>query len=279
MGLFGLYLKHAYTVEASFYMHTDWLMFARKVLNIEGHNLSRLRRILRSFYQAFDHMFVLNSDQQDWLSGTQMNLNPKKVHLTAHWTNARFKPAFSNKKKLFGIPEESPVLLYVGRISKEKGVLELTMIYQKVKQKYPKARLAVVGKGPVVQQLKDENPDAVFIDWVDRDQLPEIYSSADILILPSRFDTFSNVVLESLSCGLPVIAYNTKGPKNIIRDGKDGYLVNNQHEISERIIHFLGSKDKEKDSFKRSAIERAASYNPDVIITNLMESVGLHETK
>ena len=61
MGFFGLYLKQAYTVETSFYMHTDWLMFARKVLNIEGHNLNRVRRMLRSFYKAFDKVFELNS--------------------------------------------------------------------------------------------------------------------------------------------------------------------------------------------------------------------------
>jgi len=80
MGIFGLYLKHAYTVEASFYLHTDWLMFAQKELNIEGHNLNRVRRILRSFYKAFDNVIVLNSDQKKWLSGSQMGLNPEKVH-------------------------------------------------------------------------------------------------------------------------------------------------------------------------------------------------------
>ena len=91
MGIFGLYLKHAYTVEASFYMHTDWLMFARKVLNIEGSNLNRVRRILRSFYKSFDNVLVLNSDQKKWLSGSQMGLNPNKVHQAAHWLNTHFE--------------------------------------------------------------------------------------------------------------------------------------------------------------------------------------------
>ncbi len=273
LGLFGLYLKHAYTVEASFYMHTDWLMFARKVLNIEGRNLDRVRRMLRSFYKAFDHVFVLNSDQKKWLSGSQMNLNPNKVHQTAHWVNDRFKPTFSNKKKLFGIPEETFVLLYLGRISKEKGVLELSAVYQKIKQKHKNVKLVIVGRGPETQQLKDENPDAVFIDWVEHDLLPEIYSSADLLILPSRFDTFSNVVLESLSCGLPVVAYNTKGPKDIISNGKDGFLVNSQHEMSEKIIEFINNN--EKAAFKQSTVEKAATYNPETIMSYLMKIVGL----
>ncbi|MCL2041635.1 MAG: glycosyltransferase [Bacteroidales bacterium] len=274
MGLFGLYLKHAYTVEASFYLHTDWLMFARKALNIEGANLNRVRRILRFFYNAFDNVLVLNSDQKKWLSGSQMELNPDNVHQTAHWVNTYFKPVPPDKNKIFGISADAPVLLYAGRVSKEKGVLELTNIYRETKQKYPNTKLAVVGKGPALQQLMDENPDAVFIDWVQRDKLPEIYSSADLLLLPSRFDTFSNVVLEALSCGLPVIAYNLKGPKDIIRNGKDGFLVNTQSEMQESIISFF--ENKKQEHYKTAAMERAASYNADNIIADLMKSVGMN---
>ena len=277
MGMFGLYLKHTYTVEATFYMHTDWLMFARKVLNIEGHNLNRIRRMLRFFYNAFDRVLVLNSDQKKWLSGSQMNLDSGKVHQTAHWVNEHFKAVDSDKKKMFGIPENHPVLLYVGRVSKEKGVLELPHIYKQVKQKHGKVKLVIVGKGPALQQLKDENPDVVFIDWVSHDQLPQIYSFADMLILPSRFDTFSNAVLESLSCGLPVIAYNTKGPKDIIRDGKDGFLVENQQEMCGQIVDFLDNKEKE--SFKSSAIQRAAAYNPDTIMDELMKIIGINDAE
>jgi hypothetical protein len=62
MGIAGLYLKHAYSVEASFCMHTDRLKFAREVMNMEGHNLNRFRRILRFFYQSFDGVVAIKSD-------------------------------------------------------------------------------------------------------------------------------------------------------------------------------------------------------------------------
>jgi len=273
MGLFGLYLKHAYTVEASFYMHTDWLMFARKVLHIEGHNLNRVRRILRSFYNAFDRVLVLNSDQKTWLSGMQMNLKPENVCQTAHWVNARFQPQRSDKKAVFELPEDTPVLLFVGRVSNEKGVLELPAIYQRAKQAVPEVKMVVVGKGPAQQQLKKDMPDAIFIDWVQQDKLPLMYASADLLVLPSRFDTFSMVVLEALSCGLPVIAYNTKGPKDIIRHQQDGFLVETPAEMQEQIAEFLQRKDK--NAFKSSAVERSKAYNSDKIIAELMQSVKL----
>jgi len=64
LGFFGLYLKHAYTVKATFFMHTDWLLFARKKLHIEGQNLDRVRRLLRWFYNAFDDVITLDSNKK-----------------------------------------------------------------------------------------------------------------------------------------------------------------------------------------------------------------------
>ncbi|MCL2100085.1 MAG: glycosyltransferase [Fibromonadales bacterium] len=273
MGIFGLYLKHAYTVEASFYLHTDWLMFARKVLGMEGSNLSRVRRILRAFYKAFDNVLVLNSDQKKWLSGTQMNLEPSQVHLTGHWVNERFKPCKPNKWEAFRLADDCHVILYAGRVSNEKGVLELTDIYREAKKKFDKVKLAVVGKGPAVEQLQRENPDAIFINWVEQSKLPIIYSSADILALPSRFDTFSLVVLEALSCGLPVAAYNTKGPKDIIKHDECGFLVETPSEMQQAILNFL--ENGNASQFRKASIERAKAYNAESIIGDFLQSVGM----
>lgn len=268
MGVFSLYLKHAYTVRAIFYMHTDWMMFAHKVLSIEGANLSRVRRILRSFYDAFDKVLVLNSDQKKWLFGTQMNLGREKIFQTAHWVNRCFKPQTSDKGQAFGLPQAAKVLLYVGRVSKEKGVLELPALYREVKQKVPELRLVVAGKGPAQEQLRNEIPDGVFIDWVQQDKLSLLYASADLLVLPSRFDTFAMVVLEALSCGLPVIAYNDKGPKDIVQHERCGFLVETAAEMQQRIAEFMQSGDA--DAFKREALKRAADYNADNILDELM---------
>ncbi|MDR1331852.1 MAG: hypothetical protein LBK07_07080, partial [Tannerella sp.] len=69
MGLFALYLKHAYTVEASFCLHTDWLTFVRETLHFDKHNSDRVRRILRLFYRSFDRVFVLHPARIKWLKG------------------------------------------------------------------------------------------------------------------------------------------------------------------------------------------------------------------
>lgn len=274
MGLMALYLKNAYSVETSFYVHTDWVMFARKVLNLDIHNQNRIRRMLRAFYGSFDKVFVLNTDQQKWLISPEMKFNPDKVKLTAHWVDDIFTPQDVDKQQMFGIDNNSPVLLYVGRISAEKGIMELPRIYKKVQKVHPDIKMVIVGQGPASESLKKELPDAIYFDWVDHDKLPAFYSAADLLVFPSKFDTFSCVVLEALNCKLPVVAYKTKGPKDIILHQKNGYLVDSEKGMVEAILSYLGDNNLH-DSFRSAALARAKDYKVDLIINDFVKEIGL----
>ncbi len=67
-------------------------------------------------------------------------------------------------------------------------------------------------------------PDAVFLGERHRDELAAIYSAADVFVFPSRTDTFGLVMLEALSCGVPVAAYPVPGPLDVIGDAPVGVL-------------------------------------------------------
>jgi len=274
MGAMGLYLKHAYSVPASFFIHTDWVMFSRKVLYFNRHNQNRIRRFLRMYYGAFDRVFVLNNDQRKWLIGRSMNFSKDKVRLTAHWADDIFRPKEASKRDVLGISEDRPVMLYAGRVSREKGVLELPGIYKTVKQAFPGVALAVIGQGPAYEQLKQELPEGYYFNWLPREQLPAIYSAADIFVFPSKFDTFSCAVLESLSCGLPVVAYDTKGPRDIIDNGVCGYLVDTEEQMAEKIITHLGDPQRRND-FRKAAVKRAKNYDIDGIMERFTADIGL----
>jgi glycosyltransferase involved in cell wall biosynthesis len=274
MGLVGLYLKKAFSVKAYFYIHTDWVMFFKKTLNFNKDNLNRVRRILRSFYKAFDKLFVLNNDHIKWLTSKEMNISKENVCLTAHWVDDIFRPTNANKKEVLGIDENVSVMLYVGRVSKEKGVLDLPYIYKNVKKTFKNIVLVIVGNGPATEQLKNDIPDAIFHNWVDRDKLPDIYSVSDVLLFPSIFDTFSCVVLESISCGLPVVAYKAKGPKDILKDEKCGYLVKTKEQMTEKVIYYLQNKEIQQ-IFKKEAVKRAENYNVDTILNKFLTDIEL----
>ena len=129
-----------------------------------------------------------------------------------------FKPRAVDR---FGMTR--PLFLYAGRVALEKNLeafLELDLPGTK----------AVVGGGPQLEELKRRYPKAVFTGPKFGQDLAEHYASADVFVFPSLTDTFGNVLLEALACGVPVSAYNVMGPKDVVANGSVGILGDNLRE-------------------------------------------------
>ena len=115
-------------------------------------------------------------------------------------------------------PEDRrPILLYVGRVAVEKNVGDFLRL-DASGTKY------VVGDGPQLKALKRLYPAVRFVGAKYGDELARYYSGADVLVFPSRTDTFGNVILEALASGVPVAAYPCPGPNDIIADHPVGAL-------------------------------------------------------
>ena len=110
------------------------------------------------------------------------------------------------------LPElEGPVFVYVGRVAVEKNLESFLCL------DLPGTKL-VVGGGPQLKELSQRYPQAVFTGPLTGDDLVAHYCSGDVFVFPSLTDTFGNVILEALACGLPVAAYPVTGPKDILTD-------------------------------------------------------------
>ncbi len=275
MGLVALYLKESFSVPTFFYMHTDWMDFSARTLSLEPQGIDRLRRLLRAYYKKFDGIFVLNDDHYAFLKSDHIGIEKERIFKTAHWPRSVFMPKLTSKSKIFpNTDEETPVLLFVGRISEEKGIDDLVRIYRSIRKAIPNTVLAIAGEGPEMNRLRNNIPEAFYSGWVDEATLVDMYTASDLLLLPSRFDTFGNVVLEAHACGLPVAAYNTKGPKDIIFNGKTGFLVETEEEMAQSAIKLL-TDSALKNKMKQNALLRASDYNAENILTDLMSQLGL----
>jgi len=278
MALVALLLKHMFNVPSYFFMHTDWLEFIRETTELNNHEIDRARRFLRFFYQQFDGVFVLNNQHKEWLTGHEMQLDQDKVFLTAH----HIMPASTNikpldKKSLFAeANSDTPILLFASRLSKEKGIFDLPDVFQAVQQAIPNVKLVIAGSGPAEQALKEQLPEALFLGWVDKPRIAELYNGLDLKVFPSRFDTFGNVVLEAFSHGMPVIAYNCKGPKEIIEHNKSGFLVEDKQQMSDTIIAYFEQSFNRK-TVQDNAKKRSEAYQADPIMRQFMHDLGLVE--
>jgi len=114
------------------------------------------------------------------------------------------------------------------------------------------------------------------LGWVENKELPELYSAASLLVLPSRFDTFGCVVLEALSCGLPVAAYDTKGPRDILSAG-GGVLADSPLDLAQKILSLLAQPEGLK-TLQAQALVRARDYQAEPIFDELLGHLGLPQT-
>lgn len=122
-------------------------------------------------------------------------------------------------------------ILYAGWISREKGVLDLIEAYHEGVRLGLKARLELVGAGPGLPQAKRlalQGPGAdgvVFTPLAEPASMPEKMRSADIFVCPSWSEGLSNAVVEALATGLPVIATDIPGMREVVRADRTGLLV------------------------------------------------------
>ncbi len=123
-----------------------------------------------------------------------------------------FKPG---GKEFLNLPR--PLAAYVGRVAVEKNIeafLQMPWAGGKI----------VIGDGPERERLQASYPDTVFTGFRFADDLAAHLAAADVMVFPSRTDTFGLVNLEAMACGVPVAAYPVSGPIDVIEDGVTGAL-------------------------------------------------------
>ncbi|GAN77244.1 glycosyltransferase family 4 protein [Acidisphaera rubrifaciens] len=157
---------------------------------------------LRRFHAAADATLVATPSLMD-------DLAARGFARLAPWTRGVDLDAFrpGGADMWAGLPR--PVFAYVGRVAVEKNIaafLRLDLPGSKV----------VVGGGPQLAALRAAYPGAVYTGPRFGTDLAASYASADVLVFPSRTDTFGLVLLESLACGTPFAAYDVTGPKDIL---------------------------------------------------------------
>lgn len=278
MALVALFLKEMFNVPCYFFMHTDWIDFIKHTTDLNQHERDRMRRLLRLLYLRFEGVFVLNSDHKDWLTGHQMQLDKDKVFLTAHHAKPRnFAIQPIAKTELFNdCDKDTPILFLACRLSKEKGILELPEILNQVRQKVPNIKLVVAGSGPDADELQQAIPDALFLGWQSHEQLASLYLGLDLFVFPSQFDTFGNVILEAFSHGMPVAAFNCKGPKDLINHNQNGYLVNSNEHMAESIIEYFSNTENQQQ-MSQLAVKRAEMFQAEPIMQQFLADLKLSE--
>jgi glycosyltransferase involved in cell wall biosynthesis len=166
--------------------------------------------------------------------------------------------------------DDHPVLLYVGRVSREKSVGLLPAMLGGLRARGLACRLVIAGDGPYRRELADACPEAIFTGTLGREAVADAFASADLFVFPSRTDTAGNVVLEAQASGMPVVVSSAGGPRENMLPDRSGVVCHTETaaEWAERIATLLRDTGA-RDTMRVTAREYALSRRWDVALEPL----------
>ena len=218
--------RHKLPLLASF--HTDVPAYTKE-LGI-GFVQKPSTALIRALHNRAQLNLVTSGPMMDTAAGygfRNLALWPKAVDTVGYHPD-KFSPAMRNQ--LTDGNPDAPLLIYVGRMSAEKNLAILADVMPLLRQKVPGARLAMVGAGPQLEQLKKrfDPAYAVFTGYMSGEPLAQAFASADMFAFPSLTETLGLVALESFASGVPVVGARAGGIPFVIDDGDTGLLVDKE---------------------------------------------------
>lgn len=125
----------------------------------------------------------------------------------------------------WGLGPEDLAVVCVGRLAPEKNLALLLRAFEAIEHRNPRARLVLVGNGPMREELQAKCPGALFAGQLRGQALAEHYASGDLFLMPSVTETFGNVTTEAMASGLPVLAFDYAAAADLIKDGINGLVT------------------------------------------------------
>ncbi|MCZ6674154.1 MAG: glycosyltransferase family 1 protein [Verrucomicrobia bacterium] len=128
-------------------------------------------------------------------------------------------------RKTWGVAEDQPVMIYVGRLAGEKNIPLAVKAYEQVLPLCPDMKFVLIGDGPLRGSIEKAHPELIFAGMQRGEDLARHYASGDVFLFPSVTETFGNVVTEALASGLAVLGYDYAAPGRYIKEGHNGWLA------------------------------------------------------
>jgi len=162
--------------------------------------------------------------------------------------------------------------LYVGRLTREKGVDLLADSFIRAQEADPRLHLLLAGGGPEEGMLRERLGDrATFLGWLGGDELARAYASADLFLFCSQTDTFGQVLVEAGASGLPCVAVAEGGPSSIVVDGETGRLCEADPGMLAAAILQLADSPTWRAKLARQALEAARARTWGAAMTQLAD--------
>jgi len=245
-------------------MHHLWLTSIFREASVPAASIVWLgEQTLRFFYRKEQFAIVSNSAKKELKS---YGIKDEQIHVIHNGRNDKFyvpigdrakdfspldKPAKCRGEKSFAL-NDAPYLLYIGRLQKYKGVLDICAAFGKISAKFPDLTLKIAGSGPFRPKLekwikKRKLGDKItLLGFISQEEKLRLLQHAFLLVQPSYKEGWGLTVIEANACGVAVVANNAPGLCDSVQDGKTGllYKFGDVNDAAAKISELLETPEK-----------------------------------
>lgn len=233
---------------------------------------------LKFFYNSCDEVIAPTGT----IGGVLKSYGIPKVNVVPNAVDTSvLNPGVSGTRvrKALGMKPRDKVILYLGRLSREKKIEVLLSAARILMKKDDKVKLVIGGTGPAEAYYKNMArklgimESTKFIGFVSQEALPHTYAAADVVCLPSTFETQGIVLIEAMALGKPVVGADYLAIKEMIKNGVNGekFVPGDYTSCAKRIEKVLNNADDYKDN----AVETAREYSKERVTGKLLDVYNL----
>lgn len=241
------------------YIHSiDWELFSKSIKFGSGLVYLATRLIERIMYNRCKMLIVPSSDVAKKMLANRIKTPMRVVRLGVN--TEQFKPAAdkAKAKRKIGLPVNSIVIGYCGRISREKNLKTLRKAFDRIASDYYNARLLIVGAGIAEEEALFSIPRAKMTGTMS-DPSP-YYQAMDIFVLPSLTETSSLSTMEAMATGLPVVVTRVGNTRFYVKNKQNGIFFKkksprNLARILSMLIRHEGLRESLGSNARKSAVQ------------------------
>lgn len=284
IGYFGAMFAHHYKVPFVFTFHTMWEDYLVNYVNfLPDFSLRKIGRSVVKFYlkradliiaptekiSSVVHEYGIQKQVEILPTGIPDNLEKfSLIRQTALGLQLSKKcPQIKGKK----------ILLFVGRIVKEKNLSFLFDVLESVQKKFPKTALLFVGGGPYLEDLQELaaerklSKSVAFAGYVPSPDLVYFYKMAQVFVFPSKTETQGLVTVEAMLSGLPVVAIGEMGTVDVMQGDHGGFMVKDDvAEFSDKVVALLKNQQLRKKK-AQEALDWGKKWKISTLTPRLLE--------
>lgn len=180
---------------------------------------------IRNLYRKCDALVTPSASMAEVLRAQRMNFD------ISLWERGVDRELFNSRRRDLawrraqGLADEDVAIGFLGRLVMEKGLDAFAATIAELRRRKVPHKVLVIGQGPARAWFEERLPGAIFAGFQQGADLGRATASLDVLFNPSDTETFGNVTLEAMACGVPVVAARATGSTSLVADGVSGTLV------------------------------------------------------